>query len=391
MFGSIHSEDRVDNDFQARIDQLSLTGRPIDRQTMVDLAEQVRIRLGLRAGKPEELIGMVQQLIDLSQQQQRVRPDATRISHDPDGETTTANDNPPPSFPSESDADAQLPAPNGGALEHAMLNMEQYAEMNEQLAAETRDIESRLFSTASSSHRDFPATVPDMFPPPQQQQRQPFASRTNAPTSNRAPHYGEDGDAKSLTEQLATPMFREMTSPPRPNPASVREPPTTSPSSSRSSMVSSNHSVDDSSIPSPASHRCGLRDGDDQPHLERSERQPHRSEQVDRFLFDTTLLRRVTTLADVVEGRRVTSWEMTLAFSISLESAIEAELVNFPGHFPSEFRWEALQACLQAIDVLWLSPTVFVSRRDLADEDRHDFLRDFIIVFRSWDHEKILQ
>jgi hypothetical protein len=397
MFGSIHSVDRANNEFQARIDQLAMTGRPVDRQTVNELAEQVRIRLGLCAHEPEVLIRFVQQLIDLSQQQQRdpmsnLRPDPIPIRHDPNGETMTANAIFPPLFSADNGADAPLSTPNGGALEHAMLNMEQYAEMNEQLAAEIPELlqelelsETRLISTDSSSLHDVPATVPDMLPP-QQQHRQPFASCTNAPTLDYREVQGGDDDNPKTSTQFDMPVFRATTEmPPRPSLALVREQPTTSSSSSRSSVGSPNHSDDDSfigdgSVPSPASYHRGLRDGDDEAHQE-------------HFPLDTTLLRRVTTLADVVEGRRITYLNCDIERDnvVTHEISLEAELVTLSGLFPSEFRWEALKTCFQAHDILWLSSTVFVSTRYLREEGRNVSFHDCSIEFRSWEDERELQ
>jgi hypothetical protein len=262
MIGSIHSEDRADNEFQARIDQLASAGRPVDRQTMVDLAEEVRIRLGLRPDEPEVLIAIVQQLIDLSQQQQRdtmqsVRPDSTQIPSD--------------SF--------SLPG----------------AQLIDQPAAVRPWI----------PDVDPGATVfPTLGMPPQQ----PFA---NAPTPNR-----------------------------RPSLASVTEPP--SPSLSFDSR-------EKAFVDAKWAHLL-QQDSSGAMLLERVERLRH-------------------------EARSDIEAEEDLIL-MTPKSVLEAQFASESDSFPREFRWEALQSCYRdrdtpffgeitdaraAIDVLWLSPTIFVS------------------------------
>jgi hypothetical protein len=375
--GSNHSHDRADNnDFQVRIDQLALTGGPVDRRTMDELAGQAQVRLGLRADEPEVLLGFVQQLLDLSrrQQQQRdptssVRPDPSPIRNHPNGEMTTANDISSPLFPS--DSSDQLRAPNSGVLERGMLKTEQCSGMNETIAAEIH--EAGLFATGTSSLRDVPVTVPDM-----PLQRQPFASRTNAPTPNRAVQDGDDG------------------TPPRPNLASVPEPP--SPSLSSSAASSSRSDKDDErlenlvqeeesnsstkaalssycsedssnySIPSPA---------DDHLRLEGLLQDDRWSEQEPQFPFGTALLQRDNRLGCVLKGLRFEAIRSARDSGIAPEILVEAKLVTHSGIFPSEFRWEALQSCFRnldgrvAIDVLWLSPSVFVSTLEFKDGNPH--------------------
>jgi hypothetical protein len=372
MFGSIHSNDHVDNDFQARIDQLALTGRPIDRRTMDELGEQVQVRLGLRAGKPEVLRGFVQQLIDSSQQLQHPQQQypVSSVRPDPTGRSPIRSHNSPARQDGDDDA----------------ISVHR-ADMNEKMSRTAAEIREPLEQCENR--------VPQSLVPTDHSPRRPLASRTNAPTPNRAPH----DDAKASTEPCAAPVFRlpgvTTTSPPHSSLDSVPEPPTTPSSSTRSGVASSNQSDDDSfsSAANPVSHRRGLRDGDEdnEPHQEpltheRLEQHPRRPEQVEHFSVGTALIQ-VKRLRDVVEGR-VTKYESCdYQEKVFNENSLEAALVTPFDHFPSEFRWEALQTCVQAHDVLWLSSTVFVSTGNFDVEDRDESLHDCSIEFKTWnDH-----
>jgi hypothetical protein len=115
----------------------------------------------------------------------------------------------------------------------------------------------------------------------------------------------------------------------------------------------------------------------------------------------STMLRRISRLPNHV---------VALLRDEGVEDVVEAEFIPPSGTFPNEFRWEALQhsyaACtvhnpsylsspstseywypssaqsIDTIDVLWLSPTVFLSFFALCDEDAGEFSYDCSIAFQ---------